>query len=205
MVRTEQYQQVTKSRSYSIHIFFCAHPRRHQKTTRVDQRMLSTTLATMAAHTTTAYNNNNNNNQPGMINHVFEYQSEQNGCVGSNFKECQSRKNVHVIILPDCPIEMVDLLPSIFMRHGRDIMRSPSTLFWSKARLTHRQMFRAIFGTDPRIVAEVWNRIQPWTTISSSAKPFHLLWALLFMKSYTVEAVCVSMCGVFEKKFRKWE
>lgn len=84
-------------------------------------------------------------------------------------------------------------------------MASPSTPIWSKASLTHLNRFRSIFGTDPRIVADIWNRIQPWRTISSVAKPHHLLWALLFMKSYATESLCAAMCGVTEKTFRKWQ
>lgn len=53
------------------------------------------------------------------------------------------------------------------------------------------------FGVVCVVVAEVWNRlIEKDDPELESAAPFHLLWALLFLKQYPTESVFCKLVGV---------
>lgn len=67
-----------------------------------------------------------------------------------------------------------------------------------------RRRFVSTFGTDPIVVTVVWRLLLPWRQRQRGIKPQHLLWALMFMKLYTVETTVSSMAGVTEKTYRKW-
>jgi uncharacterized membrane protein len=68
--------------------------------------------------------------------------------------------------------------------------------------------YRYWFGTSPTITAITWNCLveSGWTELSGvhEAKPKHLLWALMFLKSYGTEAVLSAIVDSDEKTFRKW-
>ena len=62
--------------------------------------------------------------------------------------------------------------------------------------------FREFFGTSPVVCLIAWDlmlRVRP-----RNSKPEHLLWALLLLKRYSIEAVNATLTGVTEKTFRKW-
>lgn len=61
--------------------------------------------------------------------------------------------------------------------------------------------FNSIFGKTPEVVALTWNLLDLGDT---GAKLKHLLWALMFMKTYSKEPVLASMAKVTRKTFRKW-
>ena len=64
------------------------------------------------------------------------------------------------------------------------------------------------FGIDQFLTAEVWDTIfvKRSTKISTTLRiqPYHLLWALLFLKIYATESVLATMTGSDEKTFRKY-
>lgn len=62
--------------------------------------------------------------------------------------------------------------------------------------------FRAMFGTSPYLCAIVWNRLS--SQLPESAVPVHLLWSLIFLKSYNTEEINRVMIGADEKTIRKW-
>jgi hypothetical protein len=66
--------------------------------------------------------------------------------------------------------------------------------------------YRYWFGTSPTITAITWNSLveSGWTELSGvrEAKPKHLLWALMFLKSYGTEAVHSAKVDSDEKSFR---
>ena len=68
--------------------------------------------------------------------------------------------------------------------------------------------FRQHFGTTSAISQKIWQKLDPLETIEKEHKGVkikHLLWALLFMKTYSKESVHSSLVGgVDEKTFRKW-
>lgn len=77
------------------------------------------------------------------------------------------------------------------------------------ARLRNNRLerFRSWFGTPPHVVAIVWAglALTGWLRSVSKPKPKHMLWALLFLKTYSTEPTLASRVGgVDEKTFRKW-
>jgi hypothetical protein len=44
--------------------------------------------------------------------------------------------------------------------------------------------FRSFFGAPIEVVCDIWNRL---TNLKPAAKPKHLLWSLVFIKSYVIE------------------
>lgn len=95
-----------------------------------------------------------------------------------------------------------DVKPKVFLYHGMKIARKKNVSM-KKASKSHETCFRSHFGTSSDIVAEIWFRLEK--KLVSSAYPWHLLWALLFMKVYATEPVLCSMCGGIDPKtLRKW-
>jgi hypothetical protein len=74
--------------------------------------------------------------------------------------------------------------------------------------MTRNRRFKAWFGTDALHCLLLWNLLikTKWTaTLKSKPQPKHLLWALLFLRNYSIEEVHASQVGgVDEKTFRKW-
>lgn len=68
--------------------------------------------------------------------------------------------------------------------------------------LTGRRRFRSLFGTSPLICSIAWTLIQP--SLPDGGEPKHLLWALLFMKTYMTEHAMRVLTGADEKTQRKW-
>jgi hypothetical protein len=61
------------------------------------------------------------------------------------------------------------------------------------------------FGTTPLIYQCLWAfLIQFKVVIPKGGMPYHLPWALLFMKCYTSEQVLANMVGTTPKTFWKW-
>ena len=72
--------------------------------------------------------------------------------------------------------------------------------------------WQSSFGVDAVTCAEVWNRLEiaeeyESGSTMSGAKPYHLLWALTFLKVYSSESEMAPVLKgkkVDEKTFRKW-
>ena len=62
--------------------------------------------------------------------------------------------------------------------------------------------FRSLFGTIPEVCAAVWNRLV--FDEGSGVRPVHLLWSLMFMKSYAKEALLCRIAGVSRSTYRKF-
>jgi len=95
--------------------------------------------------------------------------------------------------------------PSSFLSLGKDIMKMRRR----RAEKTVMRLFRAHFGASPEACSEVWDllcddRVSVWKPIDAKARPEHLLWALLILKTYDTEELLCSKLGVDEKTFRKW-
>lgn len=68
--------------------------------------------------------------------------------------------------------------------------------------LTCERRFRSLFGTSPLICSIVWGILK--SEIPPGGEPRHLLWALLFLKTYGTEHTLRVMTKVDEKTQRKW-
>lgn len=64
--------------------------------------------------------------------------------------------------------------------------------------------FRAHFGTSIDVCSLLWDGIRADTRFYRYIQPRHLLWALLFLKTYNTEDVLSSRVGTTPKTFRKW-
>jgi hypothetical protein len=70
---------------------------------------------------------------------------------------------------------------------------------------TKETRFRALFGVSSDVCSHVWEYIVTLNpTTMAKTKPEHLLWCLLFLKTYNSEAVLSTVVGVTEKTFRLW-
>ncbi len=80
-----------------------------------------------------------------------------------------------------------NLTPSNFFIKGMTYLnRLPSLT------LENEKRFRANFGTTPSICFVLWEKIE---ALPSSVRYFHLLWALLFLKTYQSEKVISGIVG----------
>ena len=67
-----------------------------------------------------------------------------------------------------------------------------------------RRRFVASFGVNPHVVAAIWNRIDSKDLAPEGMRVKHLLWSLLFLKTYQPVAHSAPPCGTDEKTYRKW-
>lgn len=65
-----------------------------------------------------------------------------------------------------------------------------------------QRRFRALFGVDPKICCEIWSRLP--RRLLNTADPTHLLWSLLFLKTYANEDVLCVITQSDHKTLRKW-
>lgn len=68
-----------------------------------------------------------------------------------------------------------------------------------------RERFQAIYGTEAVVVADVWLKLMnsEWRE-KNSIKPTHLLWSLMFIKSYGKQREMAPKSKCDEKTWRKW-
>lgn len=75
-----------------------------------------------------------------------------------------------------------------------------------KSRKVSRGRFQSSFGTEPVVVADLWQLLMDcrlWT-YRDKCKPSHLLWALMFLKTYGKEMDMAARVRCDEKTWRKW-
>ena len=71
--------------------------------------------------------------------------------------------------------------------------------------VTAKRRWMACFGARPIVMADVWCRVSPETTMPEGVHPKHLVWMFYFIKLYNQEELNASnVGGVDEKTFRKW-
>ena len=67
---------------------------------------------------------------------------------------------------------------------------------------------RSYLGPSYKVIAALWNLINPTVTIKHNAQPKYLLWALLFLYKYNTEAVNIALVGITDEKWfwdQAWE
>jgi hypothetical protein len=67
-----------------------------------------------------------------------------------------------------------------------------------------RDRFASSYGTEPLIAAILWEMMMNSNIQYDKPFPKHLLWALMFLKSYDTEMNIASRLRVDEKTYRKW-
>ena len=64
---------------------------------------------------------------------------------------------------------------------------------------TQNQHFKVLCGVHPTVCAIVWGELKQYRLVKDACKPKHLLWALIFLKTYTTESSLAVAIGVDEK------
>ena len=71
--------------------------------------------------------------------------------------------------------------------------------------MTEDRDFRELFGCPLSVAGEVWDMLRNKILLPENGMPYHLLWALMFMKVYGKEKTLCILAGRIDKKtFRKW-
>jgi len=68
----------------------------------------------------------------------------------------------------------------------------------------HDREFRSLFGVSASTCLLLWNKLRQHNARPPNATPKHLMWALLFLKSYGTEFCNSSRAKTTRKTFRKW-
>ena len=89
------------------------------------------------------------------------------------------------------------------------MMRSRNTLGTIHKGGTEDRRFRQFFGISATSAVDTWGRMKENELIPDGGKFLHLLWALMFFKTYSVDTVLCSHAGgiygaIDPKTFRKW-
>ena len=94
--------------------------------------------------------------------------------------------------------------PPAFMELGRQIMGFPRPV----RRETELKRFRAHFGTTDIRCTIIWRMLRANAdsvqVIGRGPRPQHLLWALLWLKTYDTESILCGKVGCDETTYRKW-
>ena len=95
---------------------------------------------------------------------------------------------------------------SIFASVGNKMMRWRTSSSSSGNNATTNWRFKAAFGISPLMCRQLWELIGQIAdqSLSSNARPKHLLWALMFLRQYNTTEINCAMSGADEKTFRKW-
>jgi hypothetical protein len=64
--------------------------------------------------------------------------------------------------------------------------------------------YRGLFGTSPTICSIIWRILTERNAHPIGGRPVHLLYALLFLKTYATAEIFRSITDKDEKTFRKW-
>ena len=65
--------------------------------------------------------------------------------------------------------------------------------------VTQNQCFKVMHGVHPMVCMIVWGELKWSMLVEDACKPKHLLWALIFLKTYTTESSRAVAIGVDEK------
>jgi hypothetical protein len=101
------------------------------------------------------------------------------------------------------------ITPKAFLTLGLNVINRPQ--IFQEVCIPHvngknsrDKRFRALFGVSCDVCSHVWEYVNAFEAASTKARPHHLLWCLLFVKTYASEAALSTIVGVTEKTFRLW-
>ena len=69
---------------------------------------------------------------------------------------------------------------------------------------TAKRDFVTFFGVHWTLCERVWNHLDEYGPYKRTRKPEHLMWTLLFLRTYSNEKVHASVVNTTTKTFRKW-
>ena len=76
--------------------------------------------------------------------------------------------------------------------------------YFSSSNEGNMRRFRENFGTSPLICSITWSFLVLTSSVPRGGRPEHLLWALMFLKTYATTNVLSSIAKVDEKTVRLW-
>jgi hypothetical protein len=95
---------------------------------------------------------------------------------------------------------MVIYSPSAFLILGLQIAKKKD----ARSNKAERRFFQSAYGTSPEVCSHTWDYVNHYKVVPRKASPHHLLWAMIFLKSYASEAFLSALVGTTEKTYRKW-
>ena len=91
-----------------------------------------------------------------------------------------------------------------FLSRGESILRRGTSGMERVSTRDRLVRFRGTFGIDPFECSVVWKLMAYFGLIPPHGTETHLLWALMFLKTYAIESFLSSIAEVSEKTYRKW-
>ncbi len=88
-----------------------------------------------------------------------------------------------------------------FLKLGNTIMGKTNFHLCTDLNL---RTFKEHFGVNPKVLARCLILMERHTTSTLNIQPEHLLWACIFMKVYSTEAIHAGLVNCSMKTFRKW-
>jgi len=87
---------------------------------------------------------------------------------------------------------------------GMRLLKKPKLQF-NRATPTSLRVYQEHFGCSPLVHDKCWRMLSPnLVELYPDVDPVHLLWACLFLRVYSKEAIHASLVGCTQKTFRKW-
>ena len=93
---------------------------------------------------------------------------------------------------------------SSFTYHGLEIINQNRQNFDTNWTTVNQRRWSANYGTSPHICQCLWKLVTEKDPLPRGGSFYHLLWTLLFLKTYMTELVMSGMIGVDEQTYRKW-
>lgn len=93
--------------------------------------------------------------------------------------------------------------PTAFLVLG-DMMLSAKTVETHGDDSSAGRRFRSSFGVSHEVCSHVWEYMDVHNTKPRKALPMHLLWCLMYFKTYETEVFLATVVGSSERCFRKW-
>jgi hypothetical protein len=129
--------------------------------------------------------------------------NQQHNILSSHIAQCHFDFKMRLNLLP---AQFPSITPSELAAVAREVFQPKRK--WNENKTLKRidqEICRSLLGTSYEVSAELWNLIDPQSTISRYAQPKHLLWALILMKNYSTEEVSSRVVGGVDKEtFRDW-
>ena len=96
------------------------------------------------------------------------------------------------------------ILVSAFVHHGLKYINGNRAHADTKWTAVNERRWNANYGVSPHTCQAIWGLMTGLSPLPNGASFYHLLWGLLFLKTYMTEAVVSGMLGVDEQTYRKW-
>lgn len=96
---------------------------------------------------------------------------------------------------------MIPLGSKFFLKLGLEIVGQRPTAYLLRGA---RAKFMSLYGTEPVVVAVLWDLLPDHVKEKPGCRPNHLLWTLNFLKSYDTAINNGIRFGCDEKTFRNW-